>query len=356
MRLAAFPGVLGATMAADNLKVGVAFNTHEPFIYRREKVSEDSVAKVAEIVCETLIKSSVEAVLIPLQRSMFNFLRKIKELNVQVIINLCEGFFGNPHWESNVAAVMEVLHIPFTGNGARTLALCQDKHQAKAILSSFNLPVAASQLITCADEIVELHFPMIIKPNSEDASLGVHPESVAYDRQALAEQIKKVIEAYEQPAIVEEFIDGREFNVAILDDGEPRPLPVSEIDFSTMPAGYPHICSYEAKWYPEHLLYQTTCPVCPAPIEAGLEARLQALAINAFKIMGCRDYARIDFRMNDRGELFILEVNPNPDVSLDAGYARALKAAGINYADFWKLLITNALKRKESDATANDRH
>jgi len=349
------PATVGEIMAADSLKVGVAFNTHEPFIYRREKVSEDSVAKVAEIVCETLNQSGVEAVLIPLQRSMFNFLRRIKELNVQVIVNLCEGFFGNPHWESNVAAVMEVLHIPFTGNGARTLALCQDKHQAKAILSSFNLPVAPSQLITSADEIVELRFPMLIKPNSEDASLGVHPESVVYDRQSLAEQIKKVIETYDQPAIVEEYIEGREFNVAILDDGEPKALPVSEIDFSTMPPGYPHICCYEAKWYPEHVLYQTTRPVCPAKIEPELEARLQTIAVNAFKVMGCRDYARIDIRMNEAGELFILEVNPNPDTSLDAGYARALKAAGIDYADFWKLMISNALKRKESDGSANDK-
>ncbi len=350
-----FLSMVGEIMAADSLKVGVAFNTHEPFIYRREKVSEDSVAKVAEIVCQTLNQSGVEAVLIPLQRSMFNFLRKIKELNVQVVVNLCEGFFGNPHWESNVAAVMEVLHIPFTGNGARTLALCQDKHQAKAILSSFNLPVAPSQLITSADEIVELRFPMIIKPNSEDASLGVHPESVVYDRQSLADQIKRVIETYGQPAIVEEYIEGREFNVAILDDGEPKALPVSEIDFSTMPPGYPHICSYEAKWYPEHVLYETTKPVCPARIEPELEARLQAIAVSAFKVMGCRDYARADIRMNEAGELFILEVNPNPDVSLDAGYARALKAAGIDYADFWKLMISNALKRKETDGTATDK-
>jgi len=222
-------------MAADNLKAGVAFNTHEPFIYRREKVSEDSVAKVAEVVCQTLNQAGLESILIPLQRSMVNFLRRIKELNVSVIVNLCEGFFGNPQWESNVAAVMEVLHIPFTGNGARTLALCQDKHQAKAILSSFNLPVAPSQLITSADEIVELRFPMIIKPNSEDASLGVHPESVVYDRTSLAEQIKRVIETYDQPAMVEEFIEGREFNVAILDDGEPKTLPVSEIDFPPCP-------------------------------------------------------------------------------------------------------------------------
>jgi D-alanine-D-alanine ligase len=340
-------------MSADRLKVGVAFNTYEPFIYRKDRVSEDSVAKVAEVVCETLNQAGLEATLIPLQRSMFNFLRRIKDLNVDVIVNLCEGFFGKPQWESNVAAVMEVLHIPFTGNGSRTLALCQDKHQAKAILSSYNLPVAPSQLITSAEEMVDLRFPVIVKPNSEDASLGVHPESVVYDAEALSVQVKRIIDTYSQPAIVEEFIDGREFNVAILDDGEPRALPVSEIDFSSMPEGYPKICSYEAKWYPDHILYQTTPPVCPARIDEELRNRLQALALNAFKVMGCRDYARVDFRMNEAGEIFILEVNPNPDISLDAGYARALKAAGIEYADFWKMMIANALRRKGQYAATN---
>lgn len=340
-------------MATDGPKVGVAFNTYEPFIYRPEKVSEDSVARVAEVVCETLVKAGVEATIIPLQRSMFTFLRRLKELNVEVVVNLCEGFFGNPQWEANVAAVMEMLHIPFTGNGSRTLALCQDKHQAKAILSSFNLPVAASQLITSAEEMVDLKFPVIVKPNSEDASIGVHPESVVHDQASLAARVEKIVKTYNQPAIVEEYIDGREFNVAVLEDGEPRALPVSEIDFSKMPEGYPHICSYEAKWYPDHILYKSTPPVCPAPIKKDLSHKLQDLAVSAFKAMGCRDYARVDFRMNQQGEVFILEVNPNPDISLDAGYARALKAAGIDYADFWKLLIANARKRKEGNVAPN---
>jgi D-alanine-D-alanine ligase len=343
-------------MSTDGLKVGVAFNTYEPFIYRRERASEDSVAKVAEVVGKTLNQAGLEAALIPLQRSMFNFLRRIKELNVEVVVNLCEGFFGKPQWESNVAAVMEVLHIPFTGNGSRTLALCQDKHQAKAILSSFNLPVAPSQLITSAEEMVDFKFPLIVKPNSEDASLGVHPESVVYDQETLAAQVKRVIETYTQPALVEEFIDGREFNVAVLDNGEIKALPVSEIDFSGMPEGYPRICSYEAKWYPEHILYQATPPICPAQIDDELRVKLQALAITAFKVMGCRDYARVDFRMDSEGQIYILEVNPNPDVSLDAGYARALKAAGIDYDQFWKMMIQNALKRKEIDASTNGKH
>ncbi|MBC7349367.1 MAG: ATP-grasp domain-containing protein [Candidatus Aminicenantes bacterium] len=340
-------------MATDSVKVGVAFNTYEPFIYRPEKVSEDSVARVAEVVCESLNQAGVEASLVPLQRSMFTFLRRLKELNVEVVINLCEGFFGNPQWEANVAAVMEMLNIPFTGNGSRTLALCQDKHQAKAILSSFNLPVAPSQLITSAEEMVELKFPVIVKPNSEDASVGVHPESVVHDSEALAARVEKIVKTYNQPAIVEKYIEGREFNVAVMEDGEPQALPISEIDFSKMPEGYPHICSYEAKWYPDHILYKASPPICPARINKELSQTLQEIAVTAFKVMGCRDYARVDFRMNQQGEVFILEVNPNPDISLDAGYVRALKAAGIEYAEFWKLLINNARKRKEGHDAAN---
>lgn len=340
-------------MATDSSKVGVAFNTYEPFIYRPEKVSEDSVARVAEVVCETLCQAGIEATLVPLQRSMLTFLRRLRELDVEVVVNLCEGFFGNPQWEANVAAVMEMLQIPFTGNGSRTLALCQDKHQAKAILGSFNLPVAPSQLITSAEEMVDQKFPVIVKPNSEDASVGVHPESVVHDQEALAARVEKIIRTYNQPAIVEEYIDGREFNVAVLEDGEPRALPVSEIDFSNMPESYPHICSYEAKWFPDHILYKSTPPVCPAQINKELSSKLQEMAVNAFKVMGCRDYARVDFRMNQQGEIFILEVNPNPDISLDAGYARALMAAGIDYAEFWKLMINNARKRKEGHVAAN---
>jgi len=340
-------------MSTDRLKVGVAFNTYEPFIYRKEKASEESIGRVAEVVCEALNNDGLQATVIPLQRSMINFLRRLKELNVEVIVNLCEGFFGKPQWESNVAAVMEVLHIPFTGNSSRTLALCQDKHQAKAILASFNLPVAPSQMITSADEMVDLRFPLIVKPNAEDASVGVYPESVVYDQESLAAQVKRVIETYDQPALVEEYIDGREFNVSVLDNGDIQPLPVSEIDFSGMPEGYPRICSYEAKWYPDHILFQTTPPICPAPIDGELKQRLQDLALAAFRVMGCRDYARVDLRMNNQGEVFILEVNPNPDISLDAGYFRALKAAGISYAEFWKMMISNALKRKESDGSTN---
>ena len=152
---------------------------------------------------------------------------------------------------------------------------------------------------------------------------------------------------------MEAFIDGREFNVSVLENGAVKPLPVSEIDFSAMPKDLPRILGYEAKWFEDDPLYQKTPPVCPAAIDDGTRETLQGLAGAAFRTMGCRDYARVDFRMDTKGRPFILEVNPNPDISTNAGYARALKAAGIAYADFWGWMVKNALERRTVDDTSD---
>jgi len=186
----------------------------------------------------------------------------------------------------------------------------------------------------------------IVKPNAEDASLGITPDSVVRDAAAFDAQTRRVLEKYNQPALAEEFIDGREFNVAVYEDKVPTALPVSELDFSAMPAGTPRILSYEAKWFEDHVLYNASPPVCPAPIDDDLRARLQATAVAAFKALDCRDYARVDFRMDGKGRLFVLEVNPNPDISLNAGYARAIRAAGLTYDGFWRIMLNNALNRK----------
>jgi D-alanine-D-alanine ligase len=196
------------------------------------------------------------------------------------------------------------------------------------------------------DEPLELKFPLIVKPNSEDASLGIYPDSVVRDEEALRRQVRRCLANYKQPVLVEAFIDGREFNVSVMENGAATPLPVSEIDFSAMPKDMPRVLGYEAKWFEDHPLYQKTPPVCPAPVDDDVRANLQGLAAAAFRTMGCRDYARVDFRMDAKGRPFILEVNPNPDISTNAGYARALKAAGIEYPAFWGAMVRNALERK----------
>ncbi len=333
-------------------RVGIVFNAYEPRpVNTGERLSEESVAEMANQVHAAVKSLGYDVTLIPLQRSLLNFLGRIKELDLDVLVNLCEGFYGRPQWESNVAGVFELLGMGFTGSDSKTLALCQDKFKAKAILSARGLPTAPSQLVTEPGQALAIRLPVIVKPNSEDASLGIYPESVVRDAASFAVQTRRVLERYNQPALAEAFIDGREFNVSVYENMVPEALPVSELDYSAMPESTPRICSYEAKWFEDHVLYNATPPICPARIDDVLSTNLQAAAVGAFQALGCRDYARVDFRMDGKGRLFILEINPNPDISLNAGFARALKAANVPYEAFWKTMIGNALKRKEAHDT-----
>jgi D-alanine-D-alanine ligase len=327
--------------------IAIVFNAYEPRpTATGERLSEESVADMAQQAHDAVRTLGIGATLIPLQRSLLNFLGRIKELNPEALINLCEGYYGRPQWESNVAGIFELLGLAFTGNAAKTLAICQDKFKAKAVLRAAGLPTAPAQLMLTGDEPLELKFPLIVKPNSEDASLGIYPDSVVRDEELLRQQVRRCLTNYKQPVLVEAFIDGREFNVSVMENGAAKPLPVSEIDFSAMPKDTPRILGYDAKWFEDHPFYLKTPPVCPAPIDDELRTKLQELAAAAFRTMGCRDYARVDFRMDAKGHPFILEVNPNPDISTNAGYARALKAAGIDYAAFWGTMVQNALERR----------
>jgi D-alanine-D-alanine ligase len=342
-------------MDRDNLLVGIAYNAYDPVVNRpEERLSEASVAEVAESVFTAISESGTTAVVLPLRESLMMLFRRIKELKVDVLVNLCEGFLGRPQLEANVAAMFEAFGLPYTGSPSKALAICQDKFKAKAILSAFGLPTPKGRLVTSTDQKVEVPFPAIVKPNSEDASLGIYPGSVVRDQAALTDRVTNIIDGYKQPALVEEFIEGREFNVAVLETDKLQALPVSEIDFSAMPESAPHICSYEAKWFEDHALYAATPAICPAPIDDPLREKLQNYALAAVQAMGCRDYARVDFRMAADGRVAILEVNPNPDTSLDAGYCRALRAAGIDYAQFWNQMIDNALKRKQEPWFSSD--
>ncbi|HPM58986.1 MAG TPA: ATP-grasp domain-containing protein [bacterium] len=335
-------------MTGNSPLVGIAFNSFAPAANRSdETISETSVEQTAAELFAALRDAGYAAVLLPLRDSLTDLVERLREQPCDLLINLCEAFRGIPQLEPHVAAFFEAMGWPFTGNGPVTLALCQQKFVSKAILQAHGLPCPDGALVQPGAELPDIALPVIVKPNAEDASLGIHPDSVIYERAQLQRQVERIWTGYHQPALVERFIDGREFNVGVLQRGSRlEALPVSEISFAGMPEGTPRIVGYEAKWFEDHPLYQATVPLCPAPITESLREALQSLAVKAFSAMGCRDYARVDFRTSGEGEIFVLEVNPNPDIGLGAGYARALKAAGLPYTEFWRILINNALERK----------
>jgi len=269
--------------------------------------------------------------------------------NIDLAFNLCDdGFFSDPELEPHLPAMLDVLEIPYTGSGYLSLALCLDKARAKKILKHHDIPTPKFQVFEDVDDIKNFRrkffiFPLIVKPVHEDASIGIKDVSIVKNEEELRERVALVIKEYKQPALAEEFIDGREFNVGIIGDKEI--LPISEIIFD-LPEHKPKIVNYDAKWKEESPDYKGTSRRCPAEVDEELKKKLISLALRASKRMLCRNYFRVDFRVDKDGNPYVLEVNPNPDISEDAGLAAMAKASGYSYKDLIEKVIEDTIKRK----------
>ncbi len=329
-------------------RVGVLFNAYIPVTGRsHESASEVAVENAAREAAEALAEAGFCAELIPVTdnpKTLFSALLARRHL---AFVNLCEGFAGLPALEAAVVAAIELVGVPFTGNSSNAIATCQDKRRTKTLLAAAGIRVPPGKTATAASfDPGALAFPLIVKPNAEDASIGIRPNAVVKNRQQLAARIAETLRRYRQPALVERFIDGREFNVGVIETTSgPKVLPVSEISFAGLKPGEPRIVGYQAKWHATHRLYRLTVPICPARITPALKRELEAMSLKTWNVLGLRGYARIDFRTDARGRPYILEANPNPDTSLDSGLTRALTQAGIAYPDFWRDQVLQALRK-----------
>jgi D-alanine-D-alanine ligase len=269
------------------------------------------------------------------------------KLSPRFVFNLCEEINGRTELEMCVAGLLDLMGVPYTGSGPLALGIALNKFHVKRILRAAGIPSARGYLVFPGERpnVRLASFPVIVKPAHEDASLGINSSSICHDLAQLELQIAYIHEIYSQEALVEEYLDGREFNVSILGDGQPAVLAVSEIDFSGMPEGEPHIVSYRAKWDDESPLFLGTTPVCPAQIGKRLENRIKDIALRAYEAIGCRDYGRVDMRTDARGSLYVLEVNPNPDIAPSAGFARAGRSAGYSYSELILRICQFAMAR-----------
>jgi D-alanine-D-alanine ligase-like ATP-grasp enzyme/GNAT superfamily N-acetyltransferase len=225
-----------------------------------------------------------------------------------------------------------------------------DKGLTKALLQAAGLSTPPGVRIEVGERLPRAGLfagPYIVKPALADASEGITPASVvAKAGPTLERAVRQIHAEFHQAALVEQFVDGRELNVSVLErGGKPVILPLSEIDFSAFSKGRPRIVDYAAKWEPESFVYRNTPHIIPAHLTASQAATVRRLTAAAWKALGCQDYARIDFRMDPRGRPLIIEVNPNPDISPDDGFDAALGAGGISYDEFVDLVVTAAAKR-----------
>ena len=306
----------------------------------------DPIAEYEEIA-ENLRTSGFDAYILNILDDMDIFLNDYEKNKPDAIFNLVEIYKDIAELEMSFAGLLELLKVPYTGAPPIALGTSQDKTLTKRILSVNGINTPKFRFIEEVKKTYRLglNYPMIVKPALEDASVGIENDSVVTNHKALKKRIEYILNEYKEPALVEEYIDGRELNVAVLGDKNPKALPISEIDFSKMPDHLYNIVSYQAKWDPLHESYHKTIPRCPAKLPKKVEAKAKEIALNAFKIIGCRDYARVDMRLSKDNELFVLEVNPNPDLTEDAGFMRSARHAGYTYKRTLKTIVSLALKR-----------
>lgn len=264
-----------------------------------------------------------------------------------VVFNLFEGTANHPECEAVAAGIMEWLGIPFTGCPSHAMVLAKDKAVAKVIFRGAGLPTARFRQV---DRLPlpehELSWPLIVKPAAEDASVGLDQKSVVTDARQLEARVAYLLETYGAPVLVEEYIAGRELCVALLEAPDLQSLPVSEVEFTDCSPGYWPIVTYDAKWKTESHECRATPPRYPADLAPDLARQVQDLAVQAYRLLGCRDFARVDFRVRPGGEAFILEVNPNPSYHPGAGFGAAVKSAGRTHAQVTVDLVRTALARR----------
>ena len=290
------------------------------------------------------------ASLIRLDEGVRPFVEALDAFQPDVVFNLCEGYRESSAGEYCVAGLLELLGIPYTGSGPMALGIALDKPLSKELFIARRIPTPRFAVYRQMPASLQpLTFPLMLKLAAEDASLGITPDNVVSDEASSFRRLQQLLDEYHAPVLAEEFIDGREFTVALFDG---QPLLVEEIEIH----GEPRIVGFRAKWEAGSAEYEGTGQVFEPVITHQQREDMMTLAVRVWDAIGIRDSARVDFRMDARGRIYVLEANLNPDISTGSGFRRSLEVAEISYPDFIARLLDNALRRGSVMASSCSRH
>jgi D-alanine-D-alanine ligase len=279
------------------------------------------------------------------------FPARLAEERPDFVFNIAEGLYG-PNREGHVPAICEFFGVPHHASDALTLALCLHKGRAKEIMAQHGVPTAPFLLARSRDDArnVALPFPLFAKPAFEGSGKGVSVKSLCHNRAELVAQVDYLLETYRQPVLVETYLPGDEFTVAVIGNGaEARCLPIVGMRFDTLPAGAPPIYGYEAKWLWDTLSNPLDIYECPAPVSDALAGQIQSAALAAYHALDCRDWCRIDVRLDGAGRPLVVELNPLPGILPDprdnSCFPKAAAAAGMSYDDLIRTVADIAWRR-----------
>jgi D-alanine-D-alanine ligase len=302
--------------------------------------------EVEEEVADALVKLGHEPVMHEIDgttKSLFSLAR----VDCDLVFNLCESFADDDTADFKIAAFLELLGKNYTGSGTHGLMLAQDKAVAKKIFAfhGIHTPVFAKLFRGRLDFSHELDFPVIVKPAREDGSIGIEFSAVVNSIKELVERIDWLHEHFDSPVLLEEYIEGREMYVGVLGNEKPEALPVIELDLSKLPEGMPRIAGAEVKWGKGTKAYRDTKSAAANDLAQDTVAKMQKIAIEAFKALELRDYGRVDMRLQADGRVHVIEVNPNPWLSSRAEFAMAARKSSRTYTQLIEEIVELATAR-----------
>jgi D-alanine-D-alanine ligase len=279
------------------------------------------------------------------------FPQKLARARVQLVFNMAEGLYGQNR-EAHVPAICEYLNVPYTASDPLALSLSLNKARAKEVLAYHEVPTARFALVDDMVDLarVRLPYPLFVKPVAEGSGKGIFANNLCRNRAQLRERVSFLLEQYKQPVLVETYLPGPEFTVAILGNGpEAYCLPIVGFDFSTLPTGVTPVYGYEAKWIWDTAEHQLEIFECPAQLPEKTYRHIELVALDAFQALGCRDWSRIDVRLDEAGIPNIVELNPLPgiipDPRMNSCFPKAARAAGFTYDELIQEVVRIAWKR-----------
>jgi D-alanine-D-alanine ligase len=310
-------------------------------------LTEEGAKDDAEKICGSLIKKGYCCDILEVTKDNFE---SIKDCQCDIFFNLCDGIGNIPHTEGQIPELLDKYKRKYTGSNKTAILLTTNKAKTKEIFTNSGIPTAKYVIYNSIPDHLSnfLQYPVIAKPIAQDCSVGLTSASVINSDDELKVEIDTILSNYHEDALVEEYINGREFNVTMLGNGAGlKVFPVSEIIFgdSYNDSKKPKIIDFDAKWVEDSVNYLETNGKCPADIDEELRKTIVNLSALSFSATGVFDYARVDIRLGKNNTPYFLEVNANPDLYPGMGAAKAAKAGGLSYEDFIEAILISAIKR-----------
>jgi len=327
--------------------IGIAYNEPAPLGYAFSEASLDILAQV-EAVEEALEELGHVSLRLPFTRDVSQFIQTVRTEGVDMIFNLCETVEEDARFSGHPAALLELLGTPFSGSPSIALMLTTDKFVTNRLLRANGIltPRCAIYNEIGVDLPTGLRYPVIVKPRLEDASIGIDQESIFENAKELRRAAGRLSNRF-GTLLIEEYIEGREFNVSLFGYPSARSLPIAEIDFSDFPDDLYPIVGYRAKWDTTSFEYHHTPREFHQDLPRLLLAFMERTACECFRLLMLRDYGRVDMRVDSNGRVHVLEVNANPCLSPNAGFAAAVGEAGISYSQMVGRLVSFMAQRFE---------